>query len=318
MPSAQGCVDRGDVRLTALTPKLPPLDASRPRLTRWPSRSWSTTLLPARSSRRSKAAAPRRPSEISASAAMVTRSPSATSRARSSCTTFDQPPTLAHGLRRLPVLHLCRSVRARRCLTKGDLVANRPCALCLQTLALCRLHPHRPRTLVALVRDSADLLVYDTAAGGSSTRRSIPLGLRGRPTDLDFHPTGPHIAIVSDAGELVTVNLDSGGVRATQVEGRATAVCWSGRSSVLIGTDAGACCQPCQPCRSQLSSLMPRSPYDSCTQGRSSLATCKTPPPPRITSSTRPAVPSSPSVPRSVRLMAAHEPAWPIANVCAS
>jgi hypothetical protein len=135
MPSAQGCVDRGDVRLTALTPQLPPSDASRPRLTRWPSRSWSTTLLPARSSRRSKAAAPRRPSEISASAAMVTRSPSATSRARSSCTTFGQPPTLAHGLRRLPVLHLCRSVRARRCLTKGDLVANRP------SLSVCRPWP---------------------------------------------------------------------------------------------------------------------------------------------------------------------------------
>ncbi|CED82018.1 WD40/YVTN repeat-like-containing domain [Phaffia rhodozyma] len=88
-----------------------------------------------------------------------------------------------------------------------------------------------------------ELLVYDILKPTSPQkiiRLDLPspssLQFIGNATDLAFNSLTPHCAIVTDAGLLVTVNAETGSVRAREIRVPLTSVVWSGRSEVLIGT----------------------------------------------------------------------------------
>jgi hypothetical protein len=121
-----------------------------------------------------------------------------------------------------------------------------------QPIAFAQLHPTRRNILLLLFRSSSTLLVYDTlrpssphkiisllSSSAASLSASTSASSFGNPTALAFHPAGTHVCIVTDAGMLVTANIEAGTVRSREMKVPLTGVGWTSKTEVVLGTETG-------------------------------------------------------------------------------
>lgn len=106
------------------------------------------------------------------------------------------------------------------------------------------MHPTKRHQLLIIPGSSpARLIVYDTLKT-SSPLKVVELCKASNPaipTAMAFHQSNSHVAVVSNAGDLWTVNLESWSLRPAQIRVPLTSVVWAGKTTVAVGTETGEC-----------------------------------------------------------------------------
>ena len=83
--------------------------------------------------------------------------------------------------------------------------------------------------------------MYDTLKA-SSPIKTIDLCKPSNPsipTAIAFHSAHSHLAIVTDGGDMWTLNVTSWSIRAAAVKVPLTSVGWADKTTVVLGTETG-------------------------------------------------------------------------------